>query len=221
MVQPKKKTTKPKRTNKYLGLINDRPHISILIGRKGSGKSALLIKLLRDRNAYRGIYDDIIIVSPTFKLQAIWNTISTEGVTIHESFSTEVLDKIYSDKQSNPKKNTLLILDDNGEDLKRIDQKNLNKLISNSRHVLLSVVILLQKVSQAPTIVRSNADSFVCFAATSTRETDIIHAEIGILEKKDFQQIFRDATGDRYSFFVCSMVDGKLRFYKNYAVEYK
>ena len=144
-----------------------------------------------------------------------------EGVTVYNEFSTSTLEKIYNEKQKNPNKNTLLVLDDNADDLKKISASLFNKLISNSRHIHCSMVVLLQKLTQAPTILRTNADTFAVFSATSTRETDALHAEIGVLDKKTFQKLFRHSTEDRYSCFVASMIDGKIRFFKNFQTEYK
>jgi hypothetical protein len=163
----------------------------------------------------------VIIVSPTFHLQKVWNTIAKEGVTVYNEFSTEILEKIYTAKQSKTHIQTLLILDDNGDDLKRINQPIFQKMVSNSRHLNLSMVVLLQKITQAPTHLRSNSDSYVVFSACSTREIDQLYAEIGILDKQRFQILFRDAVQNQYSCFVGSMIDGKLRFYKNFEVEYK
>jgi hypothetical protein len=204
-------------TNKYKGLVRDRPHVSVFAGRKGSGKTQLLIKLLKDAEGWKGVYQKIIIVSPTFKFQKAWKCLAPDGITVYTQLTDELMEKLL---QTSPSINTLIIFDDNGEDVKRVNTQAMNKLISNSRHLNLSIVFLLQKLSQAPTIVRSNTDTFVCFSATSTRETDLLWAEIGVLSKKDFYNMFRDATQEQYSCFVASMEKGKLKFYKNFDSEY-
>ena len=204
---------------KFLGLANEKPHVTLLVGRKGSGKTSLLLNLLKDKEGYRNVYQEIIIISPTFRLQSQWETISGEGITVYEQFSEDILNKTYNGQQ--PHINSLLILDDCGEDIKRVNQTVFNKLISNSRHLNCSIIALCQKMSQAPTILRSNTDVFAVFSACSIRETEILWAEIGILDKKRFHEIFTDATKDQYSCFVCSMEKGKLHFYKNFQTEYK
>ena len=204
---------------KFLGLANEKPHVTLFCGRKGSGKTSLLLKLLKDKEGYRNVYQEIIIISPTFRLQSQWETISGEGIAVYEQFSEDILNKTYNGQQ--PHINSLLILDDCGEDIKRVNQTVFNKLISNSRHLNCSIIALCQKMSQAPTILRSNTDVFAVFSACSIRETEILWAEIGILDKKRFHEIFTDATKDQYSCFVCSMEKGKLHFYKNFQTEYK
>jgi hypothetical protein len=203
----------------WKGLIVEKPHITLFVGRKGSGKTQLLIKLLKDKDGYRGVYEQVIIVSPTFKLQPVWKQLSPEGISIFESFSDAVLEKIYKEQQSNV--NTLLILDDNGDDLRKVSPSIFNKLISNSRHLNCSIIALLQKLSQAPTILRSNADVFIVFSACSVRERDALHSEIGAVDKKTFEKMFNECTSEQYSCFVASIINGQIRFHKNFKEEIK
>jgi tRNA pseudouridine-54 N-methylase len=214
---PKKEKTIP-----YNGLLRDQAHITLYIGRKNSGKTNLLVSMLLDKRGYRDIYSKIIIVSPTFESQrSTWGRISGEGIVVYKEFSESVLEKIYSDQQNN-KSRALLIMDDNGEDLKKIKPSTFNKLVSNSRHLGggLSIIALLQKTTQSPTILRANCDSFVCFSATSVREQEILYQEIGVLDKATFTRIFRDATREQYSCLVISIISGKIKFFKKFHDEY-
>jgi hypothetical protein len=201
----------------WKGLIVEKPHITLFVGRKGSGKTQLLIKLLKDKDGFRGQYEEIVIVSPTFKLQPVWKQLSPEGITVYESFSDSVLEKIYKDQQ--PGVSTLLILDDNGDDLRKVSPSVFNKLISNSRHLNCSIICLLQKLSQSPTILRSNTDVFIVFSACSIRERDALHSEIGTVDKKTFEKMFNECTSEQYSCFVASIINGQIRFYKNFQHE--
>ena len=47
------------------GIINDRPFIQLLVGKKDSGKSVLCCKLLL--TPYRFCFDRIVFISPTFQ----------------------------------------------------------------------------------------------------------------------------------------------------------
>ena len=203
---------------KYPALINDRPHITIFIGRKGSGKTALLLRLLKCQDGYKKIYQDITIVSPTFKLQECWKSLSAEGITVYEALTDELLEKLHNSQS--PMTSSLIIFDDNGDQLRRCNPAILNKLVSNSRHLNCSMIFLQQKLTQLPTVIRAQFDVGLFFSACSYRETEALWAEIGILEKKRFFEIFRDATREQYGFFCVSMLNGKLRFFKNLTHEY-
>ena len=204
------------------GLIRDSPHITLYIGRKSSGKTKLLIDMLLDKRGYRGVYGQVTIISPTFELQkASWGRISGEGVTVYKEFTDAVLEKIYNDQQSNKSK-CLVIFDDNGDDLRKVSPAVFNKLVSNSRHLGggLSIIALCQKLTQSPTILRSNSDCFVAFSANSLREQLILYQEVGVVDMKTFTRIFRDATEKQYSCLVITLIAGKIRFFKNFSEEY-
>jgi hypothetical protein len=169
-IKPQKKSTIVKKRNQkydYKGLINDRPHITIIAGKKHSGKSYLCCKLLL--TSWRFQYDRIIFVSPTFRSQydSLWHKLSPEGIQVHEFIDESVIqnlmDKLSNDKKR-PRPATLLVLDDLGEEFRKFCPRVVNMLVSNSRHFNLSVVCLHQRLTQSPPIVRANADCIIAFS---------------------------------------------------------
>ncbi len=191
-----------------------------LIGRKGSGKTRLLVDVLTSRTGLMGLFDKVIIVSPTFERQPIFRQrIDGEGVTVYtEGLTTENLNTIYNKMMDKPKaENTLIIFDDCADDVSRTDQKTMNKLVSNSRHLGVSLIFLQQKLTMLSTTVRVQTDIFVGFGATSAREVDALYHEIGIIPKKDFITLFRTYTQGDYSFFVSSIDrGGKITYNRNF-----
>lgn len=189
--------------------------MTIFIGRKGSGKSHLLCRLLKDKRAWRGIYDEIIFVSPTFRSQfeKLWSQLAPDGITVHEQLTEEFLTQLLQ-SQSNSTQDTLLILDDCGDDIKRISPSTINKLVSNSRHYKLSMISLHQKLTQAPTILRANADCVISFSASAFLEREALWREMAITDRKTFLAMFNTATEQKHSFLVCTLVDGRLRFFQ-------
>jgi hypothetical protein len=202
-----------KRSYDMPGLINDRPHLTLICGRKGSGKSHLLVKLLK--TAWCGIYDEIIICSPTFQSQftSLWSQLSPEGITVYNNLDAAFVEKLMAD-QSSSTTNSLLILDDCGEDLRKVAPGVINKLVSNSRHYKLSIIALHQKLTQAPSIVRANADCFISFAACSFLEREALWKEVSTIPRKEFQQAYNLATQSKHGFLV-STIDkgGALKLY--------
>jgi energy-coupling factor transporter ATP-binding protein EcfA2 len=208
----------PKETKKFErhsvpALISEHTHITLVVGRKGSGKSHLVCKLLK--TIYCNIYDRIIFVSPTFEAQLdLWGTLDPQGITVYPQLTDELLTRLLVE-QIKTKQKTLLLLDDNGEDFKKIAPSIVNKLVSNSRHINLSIIGLFQKLTQAPTILRGNADCIIAFAASSYLERDCLWREISTVSKTDFQRIFNEATEKHDHGFLCSSIgrDGSLKFY--------
>jgi energy-coupling factor transporter ATP-binding protein EcfA2 len=188
-------------------------HITLVVGRKGSGKSFLVCKLLK--TVYLGVYEKIIFVSPTFEAQlSLWGTLDPAGISVFSSLTNEFLTNLLA-QQMKTRTKTLLILDDNGEDFKKVAPSIVNKLVSNSRHINLSIIGLFQKLTQAPTILRGNADCIIAFAASSYLERDCLWREISVVDKKEFQRIFNTATENNDHGFLCSSIgrDGSLKFY--------
>lgn len=198
------------------GLIRDRPHITVMIGRKGSGKNHLLLKLLLSPYGWKGVYDEITIVSSTFKNQfnKTWSKLDPKGITVHEAMTDELMESFL---RSEPSKNSLFIFDDLGEDLTRMTPQNLNKFFSNSRHLNISVVSLHQKIAkQVPTILRANADTIIAFGAVSFIEREALAKEISIIKHAEFNKIMNHATDEEFDFLVATLSHGKLHLYKNF-----
>jgi hypothetical protein len=192
--------------------------VCLMCGRKGSGKSFLLCRLLK--TFWSGVYDEIIIVSPTFRAQwaGLWSQLSPEGITVHEEL-TESFIESFMVQQSTNGKNSLLILDDCGEDLRKCSPSTVNKLVSNSRHYKLSIICLHQKLSQSPTIMRANADTLLSFPACSFLEREALWKEISTVDRKTFQRMFNDATTEKHSFMVSSIDKGGIL--RNYRDDFK
>jgi signal recognition particle GTPase len=191
------------------GIINDKSHVTILAGRKGSGKTFLLVKLLK--SCWKDVYDHIIIVSPTFKQQEIWKTISKKGVTLYEDFDEDVLGKI--EEQMRGYAHPLLITDDIGEELSKVSPRKINKLVSNSRHGPYSIICLHQKLTQSPTIIREQTDTYIMFGSNSRRERDALFNEMSTMEPREFHNMIQHHTKDEYAFIIATSKKGQIKFY--------
>jgi Poxvirus A32 protein len=200
------------------GLLNEEPHITVIVGRKGSGKTVLAVNLLRDPRAFKKKYHDIIIISPTFRAQfeTVWKALDPEGIQVYDNLSTRLLEKIHFEQNEDPKPR-LLVLDDIADGLKtEVDQPVLNMLILNSRHLGLSILVLSQKVTMLSTTLRSQVDCWICYAACSYIELEALHREMSSLPRKEFFEAFHQATQAPYAFLCVSMVKGKLKMHPNF-----
>lgn len=188
-----------------------------MVGKKGSGKSHLFLKLLLNPQGYCCKYDRIIFVSPTFRTQfeGLWKALDPKGIKVYEDMSDGLLAQIISEQETSDT-TCLCVFDDLGEIWKHIDQSVLNRFISNSRHLRLSMVFLAQKLSQLSTIIRANTDCFVTFSACSQIELEALYREVSVVEKKQFLSMFRVVTRERFAFLCISIIGGKIGFYPNF-----
>ena len=117
-------------------------------------------------------------------------------------------------------KHTLLILDDISSQLRTKDnEKKLNQLIKNRRHLNLSIWIVTHKVTDAPPSLRSNANLIFLFKPKTTREIDTIQSEYMLMSKQRADEIMNAAYKDRYDFLLLDTslrTGSEFRFFRNY-----
>lgn len=190
------------------------------MGRKGSGKSFNLVQLLCDKNGLRGLYDEIIIFSGTFKTQydSLWKKISSKGVTVFEDLTN--VEAVYNNQiNSYPKKHILLLSDDMDVQWAKMDQQILNRIITNSRHANISMVFLIQKMTMCSTIIRCNADCIASFSSCSFMEFEALYREFSTMEKKIFHKLFTDITALPYHYMTCCMQNGNIEVYDSFKIK--
>ena len=139
----------------------DLPMRLLLIGKSQlSGKSTLMINLVAQDWGYKNIFkpENIYIVSPSIKTEKFRKFISYMEIpeeNLFNEYDEENLNTLYellkTDHESNEEKeHKLIILDDvaySGK-LSSSGSKSENimdKLFSNSRHVLISLIVIAQK----------------------------------------------------------------------------
>lgn len=218
MITAEKRRKKRKKTRNWLGIINEKPHFTIILGKKGSGKTQLALKLLLDPNGYCGRYSKIWFFSPTFRAQfeSVWCVLDKKGIVVYEKVTAALLKRVIDEQEADDTgKQVLCVFDDNGEHLRHIDPEVVNTFVSNSRHYRISSVFLSQKMTQLPTIIRENADVYISFAALSYIGVQALWKEVALVEKKRFMEVFREATAKQYSFLCISSTGGQTSLYKN------
>lgn len=173
---------------------------------------------------YYRIYDEIIIISPTYRSQykSVWSKLSPEGIIVYEELNEALMEHLL-DRVSQSKGQTLLILDDLGCEFKNIAPRISNLLISNSRHYKLSIIYLAQRATQTPTILRSNCDNIICFATCSYIEVDLLWRLISKIPRRQFTEFFDRATSGKRGYFSATINNyGELHFYaKDFKTELK
>ena len=194
-----------------------KPAIILVVGRKGMGKTNLIVNLLKDPKGLKFLYDRIIIFSGTFKtqFQAVWSQLSAKGITVHEELDENVLMGIYEQQLGSPE-HVLILSDDMDQQFMKMNQQLLNKIITNSRHCTLSLCFLVQKCSMLPTVIRSNADCIIAYTTSCHREFQALWAEFSHCPKKEFHKFFVEHTKEPYSFICCCVQQGRVEIYSGF-----
>ena len=206
--------------------IVEKPSVLLITARRGSGKTRLCLRMLLDKKAYRGHFNQIYLVSPTFKYQFdVWGAIAPEGFKVYaQGISDGVIDAITTDIQTQPQPcRALIIFDDNSDMLhSQPRDSKLQLLVNNGRHLGggenssggVSLWFLTQKLTQCPTWIRSQSTAVLSASSLALREREIFWSECSVLPKKQFMTMLSQATEEQYSFLACCFVRGRLRYYK-------
>jgi len=188
-----------------------RHHFCALIcGAAGSGKTSLLNSLMGSRKyrgkrqSYKGVFDHVIICSPSLK--SLSNNIyeDLEDHKKHEEFNMEFIDFLteFTGISSDDKENTICILDDVGSSLKKSKQiqEQLAYLIMNRRHRRLSFFILVQYFKNVPLPVRTNVSHLFLFKPSNKREMDNVWEELMAIPKSELLNFASFVWDKKHSF---------------------
>src|SRR3954469_11035449 len=149
---------------------DEEPFILACVGRRGSGKSHLTLDLIK--YFYRGVFDFIVWISPTFLLQQMSLDIEdSTGIVVFSEWRPEIIMALFaymSDRNKGEregrqrKEQCLLVLDDVGllgKKGKLSDQ--LDNIAFVSRHYGISTIEIAQRLTLLTTSVRSQLDALL------------------------------------------------------------
>lgn len=176
------------------------PISMLLIGKRRSGKTYLLIKMLNSKH-FKDSFDRVFIFSPTIELDPTWEKvkdINESRYVLFDDLDLEVLEDILQlQKAQIDAKPILIILDDFAEKLKGKRGNVLEQLATKGRHFNTSFIFTSQKFNAVPTIIRNNTDEQIFFRVSNNLELK------SIVEENDnknitvgFEKLLMDNTND-------------------------
>lgn len=214
-------------------LVNTSGFFYGIIGPSGSGKTTILINLLqkmpktKDKKflkSYYGIFHNVVFVSPSS--HTLKNNIFDE-LDSKKKFSAltpEVFEMVEqlseeTDKEGN-KKNTLLILDDVSTDLKNADiMKDFLRLTKNRRHKSLSIIMIMHKITDAPTNLRANMNLIFIKKPKTNKELNAIYEEFMMIDRKKFNDLIEFIYRSTYDFMIIDQTmreSPNFEFFRNF-----
>lgn len=213
-----------KHTIKKSGELFNLPMRLGLVGRTGAGKTSVIGNLLARKDYYLGDFngDDIYIFSGSLdgdaKLKTIINQLDIPKSNLFDKYDGGVLHTIYDhicelhneaieDKRT--PKHSLIILDDvsfTGA-MARHNAKDdaINRVISNGRKFLVSIIQTAQKYTQLSTTSRENL-SGVMIGPSTLKQLELITADWCYLkDKNNFKDMFRRQTQNSHDYFIANI----------------
>lgn len=201
----------------------------IVSGGKGSGKSTMILNILKSKNAYKGFFDNIMLVSPTAMRDKKFDKLREELDEENKYFTDcndetieEIMSKLqqfndnFDEEEEERKPHNLIIFDDCLAALPKSTQKSkFNELITTSRHLKTSVWILVQKFNKVNPLIRDQVDLISIFKTNNKQELQTIEDSLN-LDKKDFENLYNFATYEPNSFLHISFFGGKPKYFKKF-----
>lgn len=210
----------------------------VLTGSGGSGKSSLLLSMIKSKNYYKGVFNNIYYFCPECSMDSIENHPFKNHDKVYNELTIQNLENIYKDltepeivekkkpiyeddeisEESESEKEieySLCIIDDMADMLKEIDiQKYLSKMLIKARHLKLSFVFLIQSYYYFPKLLRKQITYCSIFKPKNIEEWFSISKELLSMNKNDGLILYNYIYDEPYSHLDLDTVDNK--FYKNF-----
>lgn len=217
----------------------------LVIGKKGSGKSTLILNLLKRKSSpYYKQFDNIFMISPTAcrdpKFGDLVEEIQGEGKyyeELNDENIHEIVEKLYEYNDEHMKRleelkakqqrgkrklpvmyppNNLLILDDCLHMLPKSGANSeVNKIFTTSRHMKLSIWLLTQKMNKVNPLIRNNIDLITVFPTDNKKEFESIESDWNI-DKDRLHKLYNYAVEEPNSFLHISLFGNKPQFFKKF-----
>lgn len=214
--------------------------LHIFCGKRGSGKSTLMLNLLsrKDSPCFR-YFHNIYMCSPTAKRDPKWSSLVEElereghfHDKLDNDIASQIIDSIqeFNDEFLRPKKDpmtkklvkprgnpsNLLILDDCLTAMPMSQQKSrINDLFVNGRHMKLTVWISTQKYNKLNTVCRSNCDLISFYPTDNAKEFQTL-ADDWSIDQDRLKKLYDFATEEPNSFLHISFVPRRPVFFKKF-----
>lgn len=164
----------------------NKTNFSIFLGKPASGKTTLMMSILRNKKLYAKKFDNIVLVMPPNSRQSLASDLLIDPGKIYDSL--ENIDEIYDrlDTASKAGERTLLILDDVSADLKSSKQieETLSKIIYNMRHLKTTIFLLVQSYITIPKNMRKCITNLFVFKL-SKNEMEVLSKEIFEMDSRE------------------------------------
>jgi hypothetical protein len=182
-------------------------NFTVILGKMGSGKTTLMLKLLKD--VVNKVYENVYVIMPELSRRSIDHDILSKELPADSLFDdltvdnlNEILDKVK--ENSKHKENSLVIIDDYQERFK--DKKIalvMEQFIIRLRHLHCSIWLLQQNYFKLPKNSRQLISNLI-FYNIGKSQLEQIFEDICILNKKEYEELIRSFV-DPHDFFVLNL----------------
>lgn len=164
---------------------------NVVTGTMGSGKSSLIISLLR--SVFKKCFHSIYVIMPPNSRASLQNDIFSKlpSDQVYDDLNENVLNDIYNKLKDNSSEGyfSLLIIDDFQDMFKQKSiEKLLQKIILKMRHIRTTTFLLQQNIKSLPRNLRLLVSNYITFDLGKSQMMDLFEESIQ-LDKNKFQEV--------------------------------
>jgi FtsZ-interacting cell division protein YlmF len=215
--------------------------VYVLTGSGGSGKSSLLLNMMKSKSMYRGKFHNIFYICPSASFSSVAKHPFEKHDKVYHELSVELLndiyhqliaikervtekkekkEKVYEDDDTESEEEeeiqySLILIDDMASSLKdNMIAKQLSKMIIKARHLCCSFVFTLQSYFYMPKVLRKQITYITIFKPKNYEEWNTLANELMNLNKEDALKIFDYVFNEPYNHIDIDLI--KNTYYKNF-----
>lgn len=178
---------------------------NVVLGSMGSGKTSLLISLLR--GVFKKCFHSIYVIMPPNSRASLNNDIFSKlpQDQVYDDLNENILNDIYDKlkENSNDGYYSLLIIDDFQNMFKQYE-KQLQKIILKMRHIRTTIFLLQQNVKSLPRNLRLIVSNYITFDLGKSQMMDLFDESIQ-LDKNKFQEIMDLGFQQKYDWLLINL----------------
>ena len=191
----------------------------LMVGSGGSGKSSLMMNLIKNKDAYKKKFDNIYYFCPQVSFSSVKNHPFKKHDKVYHDFTVRELSEIYSEleqkKEEQLDEYSLIILDDLADMLKTNDiQVLMNKMMIKSRHLQVSWIITIQQYYYFPKNLRRQITNLILFKTKSIDEFQSLAKELFNMNAADALTLHNYVFDKNYNHLDVDTVENK--YFKNF-----
>jgi len=212
-----------------------------LSGSGGSGKSSLLLNMMKNKTMYRGKFHNIFYICPTASFSSVHKHPFEKHDKVFHELTVDLLEgiynqlidlkekatekkekkpKVYEDQESEDEEEeeiqySCIIIDDMASSLKEPSiSSQLSRMIIKARHLCCSFIFTLQSYYYMPKILRKQLTYVTIFKCKNVEEWNTIAGELMNLNKDDALKVFDYVFHEPYTHIDIDLVTNT--YYKNF-----
>ena len=192
--------------------------VMALIGPRSSGKSVVINNLILRDEMLRGLFEEILIISPTIHSDSSSRFLIQEAgkENVYEAYSEDIIQGLINsvkDKDKHERSMKLIILDDVIGSIPKYNSLVYN-LTSKARHWSISMIISSQNLRELPPVCRNNTTHWAFFRSGNLKEIEKMMEELGSLgSKENCLALYQECVEEPHKFMY---IDEKYNVYKTF-----